>query len=332
MIFTGDISVLIEKDLGPPSRLVGLRPYWLCPFHTEHRPSLTVTPDRYFFKCFGCGKSGDAITWLCEYRELSFSQACRAVGKNNLKHDNKQPPKSAFAAPNVIPPSVAWQERARVFVTYAQDKLWEKAGGIGLNYLHQRGLSDDTIRAWGLGWCSQAFWDEPRKWGLEGKSIWLPQGIVIPCKANGTVWYVKTRRFRDGKPLVDADEKYGQIRAGNNKGILYGIDHITGKQTIVICEGELDAPLLWQEVGDLVDVVAIGGKENKPSISFLAELAGAPRWLVALDCDADKAAKWWLDFSPRAKRVRPLQGNDLTDFHQAGGSLRAWIVYHLNRE
>ena len=323
-----ELVVLIEEDLGAPPKLTGQRPYWLCPFHAEHVPSLTVTPDGGFFKCFGCGKAGDAITWLRDYRRLSFQEACQVVGKSKPMLRTFKKPAST---PSAICPSATWQDRARAFTTYAQDKLWERSGLVGREYLYQRGLKDDTIHTWGLGWCSQTFRDEPSKWGLKGKSVWLPQGIVIPCKANGTIWYVKTRRFRGNKPLMGASEKYGQVRAGNNRGVVYGIDHLIGKQTVVICEGELDAPLLWQEAGDLVDVVAIGGKENKPSVSFLAELAGASRWLIALDCDADKAAKWWLGFSPRARRARPLQGNDLTDFHQAGGNLRDWVTYHLDR-
>ncbi len=110
---------------------------------------------------------------------------------------------------------------------------------------------------------------------------------------------------------------------------LFGLDFVTGKRVVVICEGELDAVLLWQAACDLVDVVAIGSKGAKIALPFLAYLAGAARWLVAMDNDADDQANEWGAYSARVRRARPLQGNDLTDFYQAGGDLRAWVTFHL---
>ena len=104
------------------------------------------------------------------------------------------------------------------------------------------------------------------------------------------------------------------------------LHYIFDKQTDVALE---NLALLKDIAGDLVDVVAIGSKAAKPPLSLLAHLAGASRWLVALDNDADEAAGWWGDYSARVRRVRPLQGNDLTDFHHGGGDLGAWIAFQM---
>jgi hypothetical protein len=187
--------------------------------------------------------------------------------------------------------------------------------------LHRRGLTGDTILRWGLGWHGKDQWREPEQWGLNGgKKVWLARGVVIPWTVEGRTWHVKVRRF-DGKP------KYVRVRGG--RPALFGLDFLTGKRAVVICEGELDAVLLWQAAGDLVDVVAIGSKGAKIALPFLAHLAGATRWLAAMDNDADDQANEWNTYSARVRRVRPLQGNDLTDFYQAGGDLRAWVIFHL---
>jgi hypothetical protein len=181
-------------------------------------------------------------------------------------------------------------------------------------------LTDETIRAWGLGYHERKRWRDPGKWGLEGgNKIFLPRGVVIPWTVDGTIWHVKFRRFDD-------DPKYIQVRGG--LPTLYGLDQLTGKQTVVICEGEFDAVLLQQEAGDLVDVVAIGAKAAKVNPKALAHLAGASDWLLALDTDAEDEAGTWAQYSGRVRRIKPLEGNDLTDFHNAGGDLRAWIEHH----
>jgi hypothetical protein len=150
--------------------------------------------------------------------------------------------------------------------------------------------------------------------------------VVIPWKVDGAIYHVKVRLFETWKGKETP--KYLRIRGGTPT--LYGIDHLAGKDTVVICEGELDAVLLDQEAGDLVDVVAIGTKAAKAEPKGLAHLLGAPRWLLALDADADEEADVWAQYSGRVKRIRPLAGNDLTDMHNEGGDLRAWVEYHLD--
>src|SRR5687767_2877566 len=59
----------------------GTRLKGLCPFHNEKTPSFHVNPDRGFYKCFGCGKAGDAITFVRETEQLTFTEAMEALAK-----------------------------------------------------------------------------------------------------------------------------------------------------------------------------------------------------------------------------------------------------------
>ncbi len=59
----------------------GARLKGLCPFHNEKTPSFNVDPDKGFYKCFGCGKAGDAITFVRETEQLNFTEAVEALGK-----------------------------------------------------------------------------------------------------------------------------------------------------------------------------------------------------------------------------------------------------------
>ena len=62
-------------------RRSGNRSKGLCPFHSEKTPSFNVDPDKGFYKCFGCGKAGDAITFVRETEQLTFTEAIEALGQ-----------------------------------------------------------------------------------------------------------------------------------------------------------------------------------------------------------------------------------------------------------
>ena len=127
----------------------------------------------------------------------------------------REPAKSApVAHQDVTPPPVAWRERALLFVNYCQEQLHADAGRLARDYLHGRGLRDDTIERWGLGWHDKDRWRDPQQWGLTGKKVWLACGVVIPWTVAGAVWQVKIRRFGDTGPLTKTGSKYAQITQG----------------------------------------------------------------------------------------------------------------------
>jgi hypothetical protein len=74
-----DILEIISDDIELTKK--GKDWWGLCPWHGEKTPSFSVSPAKGFFYCFGCGKSGDAINWLMRYRNMSYPQAAKYVGK-----------------------------------------------------------------------------------------------------------------------------------------------------------------------------------------------------------------------------------------------------------
>src|SRR5882724_10281794 len=70
------VSRVVTLRKAGGSRLKGL-----CPFHNEKTPSFNVDVEKGFYKCFGCGKAGDAITFVCDTEQLKFSEAVETIGK-----------------------------------------------------------------------------------------------------------------------------------------------------------------------------------------------------------------------------------------------------------
>jgi hypothetical protein len=184
------------------------------------------------------------------------------------------------------PPSETWQERAREFVSCGRQCLWNDAGVRGLAWLRARGLTNDTITDFKLGFNPIEREDDPEMWGLEGKKVWLPRGVVIPCELFGTMWYVRVRW-----PRSDPRYKFAHVRGG--KAAPFGADRLGSEdRLLLICKGEFDVMLALQEAGDLLDAIT---------------LEGAGRRIAQMR---------------RVVQVRFPDGGDLTDYHLASGDLR----------
>jgi DNA primase len=294
--------------------------------------------------CRRCDRSGDAIAYLQARDGLSFRQAVEALGGDLAPARASTPHRRAPpSVPDVEPPGATWQARARAFCQYARRQLWSADGRGARAYLSEvRGLREDTVRRFGLGYNPQCLYDRPvSRWGLSGsKAVYLSRGIVIPCALEGVPWYVQVRRPLEGGPLLAylgggpavawrPAAKYMAVKGSAGKA-LFGGDRLAGKDVLLFCEGEFDAMLAWQELRDLVDVVTLGGasKGNR----------GLPgRWHLRLlhyqtivaAYDADGAGRSGAAMLAQCLR-RVVQaavptGGDLTGFWRAGGDLRAWL-------
>ena len=113
----------------------------------------------------------------------------------------------------------------------------------------------------------------------------------------------------------------------------FGADTLVPGEPTILAEGEFDALLLWQEVGDLVGVATLGSCNRCVSARALRYLLGCPRLLVAYDVDAEgeKGAERLGQVSPCMQRIRPPAGKDVTAFWQAGGRVRDWVRFELAR-
>jgi len=295
--------------------------------------------------CRRCDQHGDAVDYL-QARGLSFREALRHLGQPLPTGPLGGPGRPETYRDSVAPPAPAWQEQALAHIERCARILWSPAGQKARAYLRQkRGLRDETIQRWQLGYNPRWVAESPEHWGLEswttaaGKPgrVWVPHGVTIPLRAGGQVWGLKVRIWRrDGQPETAPGRKYSGPRGG--AGSLFGADELRSDgRPLLLCEGEFDALLAWQEIGTggpgLVDVATLAGAGRSIPGRWLLYLLRYERILVAYDLDdAGRAGAARLaDLSQRVRCIRVPHGHDLTDFYQAGGDLPAWVRFHLAR-
>jgi len=322
-------------------------------------PADTAHDGKSYFTCHdgdraGCGIHGDLADYLEDVRNMPHLDALKAAGV--IAGNGQIPtstPRAAWPTPTpkahtVKPPCDLWQGRARAFVDWAEGKLWSD-DGEALGYLvARRGLSPETVKHYHLGYNPKGLSCPGSKWG-QLKRVYCPHGVTIPCLAEGALWYVRVRRPAYRKGTIEPDglaqalghvvdfaqeSKYLCV-TGSTSPALFGADDLRGDgRPLLVCEGEFDAMLAWQELRELCDVCAIKTGRGGLPANWLLSLSPYSELLVCYDVDAnaagDRMAGAWLAQSKRARRVRVPEGSDLTDFHNLGGDLRAWLAYHLD--
>ena len=126
-----------------------------CPFHNEKTPSFVVSPSIGVFKCFGCGKGGNAVTFVMEHENMTYPEALKYVAKKYGIEVNEH---------ELLPEEQRRnddRESMMVVSSYAADyfvrMLHETPEGqnIGIGYFRERGFSDATIKRFGLGYCTE---------------------------------------------------------------------------------------------------------------------------------------------------------------------------------
>ena len=167
-----------------------------CPFHNEKTPSFVVSPAKGVFKCFGCGKGGNAVTFVMQHENVSYPEALKMVAKKygievqekeltpeeQQRNDNRE---SMFALNG-------WA--ADYFAHY----LHHEAEGmsVGMTYFRQqRGFSDATIKKFGLGFCPSRG-DKMSKDALEAgyrEEFLTSTGLSLKRESDGSLY----DRFRE---------------------------------------------------------------------------------------------------------------------------------------
>jgi len=118
----------------------------LCPFHSEKTPSFYVRPQMQSWHCFGCNKSGSAFDWLMEREHLEFAEALRTLAMM-----------TGVALPERRDPEIEDQTRRFLRIleraqTYYSGLLWGSSGGRTREYMARRGIDDDTLKSFGIGY------------------------------------------------------------------------------------------------------------------------------------------------------------------------------------
>jgi DNA primase len=142
-----DIVEVIERRV--PLRKAGREYQARCPFHDEKSPSFTVSPQKQFYHCFGCGAHGTAIGFLMNYEGLEFVDAVEELARMA----GLQVPREAGSAPR---PSTGLLEILAAAAAWYQEQLRQSPQAIA--YLKRRGLSGEVATQFGIGY-APAGWD-----------------------------------------------------------------------------------------------------------------------------------------------------------------------------
>jgi len=284
------------------------------------------------FWCRACERHGDAITYLREQKGMSYRDACALIGiKSGLRSLRSQPPSrikkdsTGLSTKTSVDPPLIWQRMAAAIV---QEGLagWQTPRGFdAFRFLsEQKGLTWQTIVAYRLGFNPAVKYIPRKLWGLpldnSKKSVWLPPGVIIPLQGCNTILRL---RFRTDDP----DMRYYIVPGSSTAPYLLGYQG--PNRPLVVLESELDAILLSQVVGDIVNVAALGSAQARPDPFLDNEARTAPLLFCLLDFDkAGETAskKWQQTYAVNYRRPILPTGKDPSDAYKAGVDLRAWLT------
>lgn len=234
----------------------------LCPFHSEKSPSFNVSPSRQMYKCFGCGVAGNVITFIMEYENYTFPEAMEflaeqagvTISKSELSPEMKR-------EKNLRTELVQINAKA---ASYYYAKLKSPAGKTGYEYFLSRGLSEETIRHFGLGYAGQG--------GSELYRYLKNQGYADQVLKETGLFKMDERGVYDkfwnrvmfpimdinnrvigfgGRVMGDAKPKYlnsPETKLFNKSKNLFGLNYakLGKKKNIILCEGYMDVIAMHQ--------------------------------------------------------------------------------------
>lgn len=234
----------------------------LCPFHNEKSPSFHVNPSRQMYKCFGCGVGGSVITFVMEYENYSFTEAIEALaqraGIDLPKQDMTEEQKRQDGLRKTL---IEINMKA---ASYYYAKLKSPQGKLGYDYLSSRGLTDDTIKHFGLGYAGQGGGELYRYLRHEGysDSILKETGLfkmeergVYDKFWNRVIFPIMDVNNRvigfGGRVMGDAKPKYlnsPETKLFDKSRNLFGLNYakLGKKDSFILCEGYMDVIALHQ--------------------------------------------------------------------------------------
>lgn len=327
-----------------------------CPFcGGRDRFNLKQTPEGWRWFCRGCGddRYHTTLDYIMRRESLDFREALEWAalstvggGSRSSEESRKKTFSSMLQAEDSPRPGEAWQARALAFVEACELLLWSEAGDRARDYLHQRGLKDNTLRSYRIGYNPSDTFESLESWGLpeeinekgNPKKVWIPNGIIIPCSAGGEYFYIKIRR-----PLTPALEKKGEqkyIKIKGSKPGIFGADNLRGAWLAVFTEGEFDAMLLDQEACDLAGVATLGSatdRLHRLDIGLWGRYLLPLAYILAaydLDPEGAKGIRALESFTDRALHapLPELVGvKDITDLWKTGADLWDWVCRTVER-
>lgn len=277
----------------------------LCPFHNEKTPSFTVYPETQSYYCFGCGNGGDVITFIRNIENLDYMEAVKLLAD---RHGVSMPQDGYDSGLSKKRTEMygANREAARFF----HAKLYSPEGRQGLEYFYSRGLTDDTIRRFGLGYAPDSWHDLENYLVSKGYSQQLlyDANILRSTVKNGKRYYYDAFKNRAMFPIIDlrgnviafsgrrihdadSDRKYVNTsdtlvyKKGSN---LFALNFAkkSKSDSIILCEGNLDVISLHQ-AGFTNAVAGLGTALTEEQAHLLSHYAGE----IFICYDSDEAGQ-----------------------------------------
>ncbi len=276
--------------------------FGLCPFHNESTPSFSVSPDKQFYYCFGCGESGNVYSFIMRMENCDFPEAVKRLA-DRAHIALPEPEYSAEAARNErLKQQIYEMHRAAGRYYYAA--LHSKNGERALEYLNNRGVREDIQKKFGLGYAPSGrnhLCEYLRKKGFSTEAM-LKSGLVMESRDGRglydrffnrlmfPIFDMQGRPIAFGGRVIDKGEpKYlnsPETMVFNKSRTLYGMNFARAarKSEIILVEGYMDMISIYQ-AGFPNVVAGLGTAFNADHARTLRKLADS----VILLYDSDEA-------------------------------------------
>ena len=237
--------------------------FGLCPFHNEKSPSFSVSREKQMYYCFGCGAGGNVFTFIMEYENYSFVEALKFLAERagidlpEIEYSKEAKEKADL--------KLTILEINKLAAKYFYAQLKTEGGKTAYDYLKNRGLSEETIVAFGLGYANKYSDDLYRYLKTKGYSdeLLIKAGIVNVDERKGAYdkfWNRVMFPIMDvnnrvigfgGRVMGDAKPKYlnsPETVVFDKSRNLYGLNRArtSRKPYFLICEGYMDVIALHQ--------------------------------------------------------------------------------------
>ena len=250
-----------------------------CPFHNEKTPSFSVSATKGIYKCFGCGKSGTAVGFVMEHEHMTYTEALKYLAKKyNIEVIEKEESAEDIAKRQSDESLLLVSEFGGRFFQESLDT--PEGQTIASQYFRSRGLQDETIRKYGLGWAPvsrRALSEAARAAGYKeeflietGLSIKYDDGrlvdrffdrVIFPIHSvSGRVIAFGGRTLKTDKSVakyVNSPETEIYVKSKSLYGIYFAKSEISKKNKCILVEGYLDV-LSMHQLG-ITNVVASSG-------------------------------------------------------------------------
>ncbi len=275
--------------------------FGLCPFHNEKSPSFSVSREKQMYYCFGCGAGGNVFTFIMEYENYSFVEALKFLAERaGIDLPEMEYSKEAKEKADL---KLTILEINKLAAKYFYAQLKTESGKTAYDYLKKRGLSEETIVAFGLGYANKYSDDLYRYLKTKGYSdeLLIKAGIVNVDERKGAYdkfWNRVMFPIMDvnnrvigfgGRVMGDAKPKYlnsPETVVFDKSRNLYGLNRArtSRKPYFLICEGYMDVIALHQ-AGFTNAVASLGTALTAGHASLLKRYVNE----VYLTYDSDEA-------------------------------------------